>query len=698
MAGRWQIFKIVEGTHNKPDKGEEEVMAFAYQLEDTQSGLFFRQAETFGNDAFMRAKFKDGVPCSEWTDITWAKAAEDARCLGAGLISRGVQKNDRIGIFSHNRPRWVIADQAIQGAGAIGVPIYPTSTDHQLSFILNDCQAKALIVGDQSLLDQALRVMAEVGSLEFIVCLSPIKDASDSRVIGFDALVKNGSESTSDAAEFTKRRSQLSGNDRAAIIYTSGTTGNPKGVVLCQSNFKAQTEALISTPIPQKLLERNIRLQSLCFLPLCHVLGRTADYHLQVALGTTIHFSESMKTIQKDLLDVRPNIIFSVPRLYEKIYEGVKLHAQKLAGPEKKWFDWAMKVGDQASDHMIAGEPLPPALGIKFALANRLVYDKIRKVVGFDRLVVAASGGAALPRDITKFFRSMNITITEGYGLTETTSAVTSNAPIFVEPLPDKWIYRKAMDWLVDTLVVMQGSGVCPFSTLKGTLKMMVAAKKISPRFIIKPGFVGRPCKDTQIMIADDGEVLAKGPQVFLREYGYFNQKAKTDEVFTRDGFFKTGDIGMIDAEGFLKITDRKKELIVTSGGKNIAPQPIEMALNLNMHIDQACIIGDGRNFITALIVPNFELIEKMAREKGISFKTKAELVSTPEIIAFFDEQVAKINQNLPRYEQIKKYSLLPQPFSEETGELTPTQKMKRRVIFERHKSEIDSMYGGADS
>ena len=673
-------------------------MAFAYQQEDTQSGLFFRQAQRFGDDVFMRAKLKDGLPCGQWTDISWRKAAEAVRCLGAGLIGMGIEKEDRIGLFSNNRPRWVIADQAIQGAGAIGVPIYPTSTDHQLSFILNDCEAKALITGDQSLLEQALRVMAEVPSLAFLVCLSPVADLSDSRVIDFDTLVKKGADSPSAMKAFTARRTQLTRNDTAAIIYTSGTTGNPKGVVLSQANFKAQTDVLASTPLPEKLLERNIRLESLCFLPLCHVMGRTADYHLQVALGTTIHFSESMKTIQKDLLDVRPNILFSVPRLYEKVYEGVILHAQKLTGSEKKWFDWAMETGDAASDYMIAGEPLPPALGVKFALANRLVYDKIRKLVGFDRLVVAGSGGAALPRDITKFFRSMNITITEGYGLTETTSAITSNAPVFIEPLPDKWIYRKAMDWLIDTMVVMQGSGKSPFSSLKGTLKMLVVSKKISPRFIIKPGCVGRPCKDTQIRIAEDGEVLAKGPQIFGRDSGYFKQTAKTDEVFTEDGFFRTGDIGEIDPDGFLKITDRKKELIVTSGGKNIAPHPIEMALNLNMYIDQACVIGDGRNYITALIVPNFEILEDMAREKGIVFKGRADLVCAPEITRFFDEQVAKINQNLARYEQIKKYRLLSHPFSEETGELTPTQKMKRRIIFEKYKPEIDALYQGAAS
>jgi len=269
-------------------------------------------------------------------------------------------------------------------------------------------------------------------------------------VIDFDALIGQGKNSASAMAQFTDRRKQLTAGDTAAIIYTSGTTGNPKGVVISQSNFRAQTEALISTPLPQKILERGLRLESLCFLPLCHVLGRTADYHLQVAFGGIINFSESMKTIQKDLLDVRPNMLFSVPRLYEKVYEGVKLHAQNLTGSEKKWFDWAMKVGDAASDYMIAGEPLPPALGLKFAVANRAVYDKIRKIVGFDRLVVAASGGAPLPRDVTKFFRSMNVTITEGYGLTETTSAITSNAPVFTEPLPDTWINRKAMDWLLE--------------------------------------------------------------------------------------------------------------------------------------------------------------------------------------------------------------------------------------------------------
>jgi len=668
-------------------------MRFAYQQEDSLPGLFFKQAEMLAEDVFMRSRFKDGMPDEKWHDITWQKAANQAVFLGAGLIEHGVRKGDRVGIFSENRPRWVISDQAIQGAGAVCVPIYPTSTDEQLAFILNDCRAKALFVGSTSLLEQALRVMPRVPSLEFIVSFSPVSGLAESRVIEYIRLAAQRDASDPAMRKFTESRKRLSADDTAAIIYTSGTTGRPKGAVLTQANFKAQTDILISTPIPRKILERNIRLQTLCFLPLCHVLGRTADYHLQMALGSTINFSESIKSVQKDLLEVRPNIIFSVPRLYEKIYEGVQSYARRLTGAEKKWFDWAMKVGDAASDHMIAGKALPPALGLKFAVANRVVYNRIRKLVGFDRLVMAASGGAALPMEITKFSRSMNITIVEGYGLTETTSAITSNAPVFTEPLPDKWIYRKAMDWLIDTMVVMQGKGISPFETLSGTLKMMVVSKLISPRFIIKPGTVGRPCKDTEIKIADDGEVLVRGPQVFSSQGGYFNQPSTTEGVFTRDGFFKTGDIGYIDPDGFLKITDRKKELIVTSGGKNIAPHPIEMALNLNMFIDQACVVGDGKNYITALIVPNFELVEKMAEEKGILFKDRHDLVKNIEIKKFFDRQVADVNKKLARYEQIKKYCLLAEPFSEESGELTPTQKMKRRVIYEKYKDEIEAMY-----
>ncbi|MFH2064517.1 MAG: long-chain fatty acid--CoA ligase [Pseudomonadota bacterium] len=665
-------------------------MAYAYQKEDSQSGLFFSQAAQFQNDVFMRAKLKNGEPCDEWVDITWNQAAEEVRQMGAGLIGMGIEKKDRVAVFAHNRPRWIITDQAIQGAGGIAVPIYPTSTDSQLVFILNDCGAKAIITGEPSLAEQAVRVKPQVPSLEFIACMTSTRIKE---VIPYDRLLDKGKKSQKALDQFEQRRKSLKPEDWALIIYTSGTTGNPKGVVLDQSNLKAETDVLMSTPILEKIIERGVRLENLSFLPLCHIMGRTNDYHLQMALGGTISFAESIQKVQNNLLEIRPQVLFSVPRLYEKIFEAVKLHGEKLTGRKKKVFDWAMKAGDVASDHLIEGTPMPPPVSIKFALSNLLVYDKIRKVVGFDRLVVAGSGGGALPKEITKFFRSMNITITEGYGLTETTSAISSNAPVFLEPLPDKKIYKKAMDWLVDVQFLLQGNGICPFKSLKGTLKATVVSKKILPHFIIKPGFVGRPCKDTEIKIAEDGEILVKGPQVFKQSNGYYNQKEKTDEVFTDDGFFMTGDIGEFDENGFLKITDRKKELIVTSGGKNIAPHPIEMALVMDMYVDYAVVIGEGKNYITALIVPQFDLLQELAREKNIAYKSNDDLIKSPEIISFFHKKVEEINQNLARYEQIKKFRLLPHAFSEETGELTPTLKMKRRVVNEKYSKEIQALY-----
>ncbi|MBU0995124.1 MAG: long-chain fatty acid--CoA ligase [Proteobacteria bacterium] len=668
-------------------------MTYAYQTENSQSGLFFTLAGKYKNDCFMRAKLKNGEPCHEWIDISWSQAAKEARHLGSGLIGLGIEKTDCVGIFAHSRPRWIITDQAIQGTGAIGVPIYPTSTDSQLTYILNDCSAKAVIAGDNKLLEQVMRIRKDVPTLKFAGCMSPVDGSSDDTVFDYDALMKKGEDSPHHQQEFETRRKALTLEDHATIIYTSGTTGHPKGVILTQANLKAQTDVLLSTPVMEKILEREIRITSLCFLPLCHVMGRSSDYHLQMAIGTTIYFAENVQKIQENLKEVRPNSLVSIPRLYEKIYESVHLYAEKLTGVKKIVFDWAMKAGNTAADYMIEGKPLPLPKSIQFALANILVYSTIRKVIGFDRLIVAASGGGALPKDIAKFFRSMNITITEGYGLTETTSAVTWNGPRFLEPLPDKWIYRKALDWLVDTMVIMQSTGKSPFSSLKGFMKIIVVSKLIVPKFIIKPGFVGTPVKGTEIKIAEDGEILVKGPQVFGRNKGYFKKTDKTDEAFTEDGYFKTGDIGELDKDGFLKITDRKKELIVTSGGKNIAPHPIEIALAMDMYIDQVCVIGDAKKFISALIVPQFELLEKMAGENNISFGTREDLIQSPAIKTFYDEKIAKINESLARYEQIKKYILLPHPFSEETGELTPTQKMKRRVINEKYKGDIDALY-----
>jgi long-chain acyl-CoA synthetase len=668
-------------------------LAYAYQTEKSLSGLFFAQAAKYKDDVFLRSKLQRGLPCDEWIEMRWGDVAREVRHMGAGLIELGVKKNDRVGIFAHNRPRWIISDQAIQGAGGIGVPIYPTSTDDQLAFILNDCKAKGVIAGDAQLMEQAVRVKSRVPSLEFIACMAPVKDRPDPCVIDYDELQDKGTSSGKAREEFEKRRKALTEEDIAAIIYTSGTTGEPKGVMLDQSNFKAQTDILLSPPTSQKLLERGIRLNSLCHLPLSHIMGRANDYHAQVALGNFMTFAESYQKVSENLLEVRPQMLISIPRLYEKILEAVQIASDKMKGRKKKIFDWALKVGDEASDYMIRGEKMPGSTSFKFSVASILVYEKIKKVIGLDRLVMAGSGGGALSKEVNKFFRSMNVVISEGYGLTETTSAVTWNGPDFIEPLPDNWIYNKAMDWLIDTLVVTQGKGKNPFKSPVGTLKLMFVSNLLLPRIVIKPGTVGRPCKQTEIRIEADGEILVKGPQVFKRENGYFNRPDLTDEVFTEDGFFMTGDIGEFDEDGFLKITDRKKELLVTSGGKNIAPHPIELALTNDPYIDQACAVGDSKKFVAALIVPQFELLEKWAKENAIEFESVQKLIEQPEVIELYDTKVRKVNENLARYEQIKTFRLLNAAFSEETGELTPTLKMKRRIINEKFSKEIELLY-----
>lgn len=668
-------------------------MEFNYQKENSLSGLFFAQVEKYGDDVFMRAKLKDGIPCDEWVDITWNEAAAQVRNMGAGLIELEVNKDDRVAIFAHNRPRWIITDQAIQGAGGIGVPIYPTSTDAQVEFILNDCKAKGIITGDRELMEQAVRVKPRVPSLEFIGCMAPVEDPPDASVVDYDELQRKGAESPRAAGEFEKRRKELGLESIASIIYTSGTTGEPKGVVLDQSNFKAQTEVLLSTAVIRRMLERGLRISSLCHLPLCHIMGRASDYHAQMAMGTTIVFAESIQKVPENLLEVRPQMVASIPRFYEKVYEMVQVAGSKMKGRRRKIFDWAMRVGDRASDYMIRGEKMPLTVTLRFALAGMLVYEKIRKMAGLDRLVVAASGGGALSKEVNKFFRSMNLIISEGYGLTETTSAVSWNGPDFIEPLPDKWIYRKTLDWLVDCMVLMQGQGKNPMRSPVGFVKLAFVSNLILPRILIKPGTVGRPVRWTDIKLAPDGEVLVKGPQVFKREHGYYNRPDLTAEVFTEDGYFMTGDIGEFDEDGFLKITDRKKELLVTAGGKNVAPHPIELALTYDTFIEQACAVGDKKKYIAALIVPQFELLEKWAREKGISFSNREELVNHPEVIKLYEEKVAGANENLARYEQVKKFRLLPVEFSEEGGELTPTLKKKRRIIYDKFSGEIDSLY-----
>jgi len=663
-------------------------MAYLHETAPSQVSLFFSLAEKYADTVFMSAKFKNGENCASWESTTWRQAAEQVRHMGAGLIARGVKPGDRVVIFSCNRPRWIITDLAVQGAGALAVPVVPSVTDSQLAVILDLCRPEVLVAGDSDLLARVLRVKDRVLSLKCIVSLGRSETSADPSVLAFDDLLGQGQDNQDARKEFEARKDRITADDPAVMVYTPGTTGVPKGVVLTQGNLKAQTRLVIDLSVTRRILERNIRLSTLCHLPLAHVTARVKDYQVPMALGSVIHFAESMKTVQKNLLEVRPQTLASVPRLYEKMAETITDYGARLTGIRKNVFEWAIKTGRKASESMIRGESLPFGLSVRFALANLLVFRHIRTFTGLDRLTSATSSGGPLSADIVRFFLAMNIVIAESYDMTETAGPVAWNGLRFIEPLPDDSIHKKALDWYIDTMVLTQGRGECPFASLKGFLKVVFFSKLVLPRLVVKPGTVGRPLADTLMKLGDDGEILVKGPQVFSGEAVQVNR-----DLFTDDGFFRTGDTGTFDSDGFLRITDRKANLVPVPGDRQVSPRELELALNLSTLIDQSCVVFDGQGTPAALLVPRFQILEIYARGKAIPFDTRRDLLAHETILALYKSVIQGINRSRLSNEKIRAFRLLETPFTLETGELSPTLRLKRPVILEKYSREITDLF-----
>jgi long-chain acyl-CoA synthetase len=422
-------------------------------------------------------------------------------------------------------------------------------------------------------------------------------------------------------------------DDLATIIYTSGTTGDPKGVMLTHSNIVFNVKA--STDAFDGLDQTDVALS---FLPLCHIFERMAEY-LMLHHGVTIVYAEGVDQVVANMAEVRPTLMCSVPRFYEKVHARVQ---EKVAGDpplRQRIFRWALKVGGDVFRCRVQGTSPGPLLRAKHLLADRLVFEKIRARVG-GRIRVFVSGGAPLPKEVAEFFGAAGLLILEGYGLSET-------SPVIAVNLPDA----------------------------------------------VRPGTVGRPIPGVEVKIASDGEILTRGPHVMK---GYFRKPEATAAAIDAEGYFHTGDIGHLDADGFLVITDRKKDLIVTSGGKKVAPQPIENRLKTNPFVSEVVIVGNRRNFPAALVVPNFETLEGWARQQGLPITSRDELAARPEVIALYEKLIQELTPDLAQFEKIKKIALLPREFTLEAGELTPTLKVKRRVVEEKYKDVIDRLYGGA--
>jgi long-chain acyl-CoA synthetase len=566
-----------------------------------------------------------------WQTLSWRQVGDIVGEVATGLIALGRRKGEAVGILSASRAEWVQADFAIFSAGCVTIPIYPTYPPDLIQYIVNDAGVKTLIVEDPTQLAKVLEVQGKMDGLEQIVVIHGYEGKEPSpRIFTWEALRRVGRENRDKLkSELAGRVADTRRDDIATIVYTSGTTGPPKGVVQTHGNHLAALDSAAQTTT---IREGDVHL---LFLPLAHSFARLESF-IGIHRGLTTAFAENIDKLRENLPETRPHFICSVPRVFEKVYAGALAKAAAGSPLKKKIFNWAVDVGKQVSRLKQAKKPVPAGLALKYRVAHRLVFSKMHAALG-GRLRFAVSGGAPLSREIAEFFHAAGILILEGYGLTETCPVLTNNREDH-----------------------------------------------------FKFGSVGLPLPGVELKIAPDGEILGRGKNIAK---GYFKKPEATAEVFLADGWFATGDIGRIDEEGFLFITDRKKDLIVTAGGMNIAPQNIENLLKADPFISQVMVHGDKRPYPVALITLNPDELAKFAKDQGILVTDPGALVKHPKVIERVSRIVEEKNTELQSYAKIKKFTILPADFSVDNGLLTPTLKVKRKVITEMHREILDSLY-----
>ncbi len=602
--------------------------------QETLARRFWDGVERYGERAAQLAKVGGA-----WREISWRALGDEVRELALGLIALGRQRGDAVALLSQSRAEWVRADFAIFSAGGITIPIYPSYPAEGVAYIVNDSGARTLFVEDRGQLAKVFEAAREMPGLESIVLIhgeAPAPGAPSGprakplRVLDWAGLRALGrSQRAALEAAFAERLSAVSPEDVATIVYTSGTTGHPKGVVQTHANHLAALRAAAEVT---EVREGEVHL---LFLPLAHSLARFESF-IGVYQGLTTAFAESLEKLSDNLKEVRPHFIVSVPRVFEKVYAKVLSGVEGGPPLKKKIFYWALGVGRQVSERTRSGRPLPLALSAQHAVAHRLVFGKLHAALG-GRLRFCFSGGAPLAREIAEFFHAVGVLILEGYGLTET----------------------------------------CPILTANRVRRY-------------KFGTVGLAFPGVELQIAEDGEILARGANIAR---GYYRRAEETAEVFKPDGWFHTGDIGELDAEGFLRITDRKKDLIKTAGGSYVAPQHIENLLKGDPFVSQAVVYGDRRPYPVALITLNPEELSKFARNAGLGDKPLAELARNPAVIERIRQTVDQVNEGLASYARLKRFAVLPADFSQEGGELTPTLKVKRKAVSANYADLIESLY-----
>lgn len=565
-----------------------------------------------------------------WVSIPAGEMLRRIAGVAKSLAELGIQRGDRVALFAPNCPEWHIADFAIQGLGAVIVPIYFNESLDRITYILNDSGARIVITAGESQLQKIAECRHGIPALEQLIAVAaPV--GLNGAFLRYETLIASaGGEAV---AEYRRRASEVTSEQLATIIYTSGTTGEPKGVMLTHRNLCSN--AMDTLPL-QELTSSDLALE---FLPLAHIYERTVAYQY-IFLGVTVAYVARIEDVPQALLEIHPSAAAAVPRFFEKIYGNILQKGGSQTGLKRRIFDWALRVAALAAPWRAYGKAVSAGVKLQWHLANLLVYKKIREALG-GGAPKFASGGAPLAPEIAEFFWSVGVSVYQGYGLTETSPVVTTN-------------YR--------------GHN--------------------------KVGTVGPPIPNVQVRIAEDGEILVKGPNVMQ---GYYRKPDATREVFTPDGWFRTGDIGKLDEEGYLTITDRKKELLKTAAGKFVAPAPIENTLKSSAFITNAMVVGDKHKFVSVLVVPNFAAIESEARKSGHEFSTPAQMVKDHWVRDLLSAEIERLTAPLAQYEKPKRFALLEQDFTFANGELTYTLKMKRRVIEERYQDVIARLYADVE-
>lgn len=602
---------------------------------DTLCEVFWSAVRTHGGRP-AQEWYEDGG----WRSRTYAQFGQAVRDVAHGLLAEGLKKGDKVALWSKNCPQWAEVDFANQTAGFVSVPIYDTLTGEKGAYIVNNSESRVLFVQDATILERVLSVRSSLKTVKAIVLIQGRTTAQG--VVSYADFVAAG---RAYGSENPKKLDQVAAkvvpDDLASLVYTSGTTGDPKGAMLTQGNFATNSRAMDLVQVgPEDVF--------LSFLPLSHVFERTGGHFGAYRLGAKVVFARSVDTLMDDMQTAKPTIMMSVPRLYEKMYSRMTESVAKSSFLKRAIFDWAMGVGRAANVYRERGEPLPKSLASKVHRADKLVFHKIKDRVG-GRLRYFVSGGAALSKDIEEFFWAAGICILQGYGLTETAPVCNVNTPTRMR-----------------------------FGSVGKTIPEVQCKIDSSEWESVKQ----RPFPE--------GEICFKGPNVFQ---GYWKNPQSTKECFDAEGWFHTGDIGYVDADGYLFITDRKKEIIVMSNGKKVPPQAIENDLKIQPHIAQAMVIGDDRNYISALLVPNWETLEKFCLENGIAREDRARLVADQRVVSLFEREVEAVNAKLSRYEQIKKFWILPAEWTVEGGELTPSMKLKRRIVLDKFKDSVLKLY-----